>query len=78
MAFLALLLIVFFFVMASKAASESGKVKLEDVIDVPKVCPPHKWYHHEVKDAEGNFVKWMMVCRVCGPLKPSNGPARTI
>jgi hypothetical protein len=44
--------------------------------DVPKFCPPHKWFHQEVKDLEGNTVKWRLVCSLCGPLKPSSGPAR--
>lgn len=44
--------------------------------DVPKFCPPHKWFHQEVKDLEGKTVKWRMVCELCGPLKPQTGPAR--
>jgi hypothetical protein len=38
--------------------------------DVPKNCPPHKWRHQEVKDLNGNTLKWKMVCDICGPLKP--------
>lgn len=42
----------------------------EYVMDVPKNCPPHKWNYREVKDLEGNVVKWKMVCDICGPMKP--------
>ena len=48
----------------------------EYVVEADPVCPPHKWRYQEIKDTEGKTVKWKMVCDICGPLKPSNGPAR--
>jgi hypothetical protein len=46
------------------------------VEDIPKFCPPHKWRYLEIKDTEGTTVKWRLICDLCGPLKPQNGPAR--
>jgi hypothetical protein len=43
---------------------------------IAKNCPPHKWRYQDIRDTEGNLVKWTMVCDICGPLKPSKGPAR--
>jgi hypothetical protein len=56
-----------------KGGDANSHVVIEEA---PKFCPPHKWHYQEVKDLEGNTVKWRMVCDLCGPLKPSNGPAR--
>ena len=52
--------------------------KKDDFIveDVEKFCPPHKWRYQEVRDTEGNTVRWRIICDLCGPLKPSDGPAR--
>lgn len=48
----------------------------EVIQEIKKVCPPHKWFHQEVKDQEGKTHAWRLVCELCGPLKPSDGPAR--
>lgn len=40
----------------------------EEVVEV-KQCPPHKWSHVEVKDTNGDTVKWKLVCAVCGPMQ---------
>jgi len=52
--------------------------KKEDFVveDVKKFCPPHKWRYQEVRDPQGNTVRWRIICDLCGPLKPQNGPAR--
>jgi hypothetical protein len=46
------------------------------VEDVKKFCPPHKWRYQEVRNREGETVRWRLICDLCGPLKPSSGPAR--
>ena len=46
------------------------------VENISKNCPPHKWQYVEVRDTEGNTVKWKIVCDLCGPLRPQTGPAR--
>ena len=58
--------------------AKKNKDKKADYIveEVTKFCPPHKWRYQEVKDQDGNTVKWKLICDVCGPLKPSAGPAR--
>jgi len=33
-----------------------------------KVCPPHKWRHHEILDENGNLISWKLVCDICGPI----------
>lgn len=76
MEFLVVLLIIWFVAIVSSAAQRASKAQLEEVVDAVKTCPPHQWYYHDIKDTEGNVVKWKMVCKVCGPLKPTNGPAR--
>ena len=53
------------------------KAKADYVVeDVKKFCPPHKWRYQEVRDTEGNTVRWRIICDLCGPLKPMGGPAR--
>lgn len=52
---------------------EQPKSELDEVLEAQrkadlKTCPPHKWSHHEIKDAAGNLVQWKLVCAVCGPL----------
>jgi hypothetical protein len=83
MLFILLLAILFWSsYITGKRLREQVKPELEkaraSVIteDVPKFCPPHKWFYQEVKDLEGKTVKWKMVCEICGPLKPQDGPAR--
>lgn len=39
-----------------------------------KQCPPHKWQYVEVKDTEGNTVKWKIVCDICGPMVAPERP----
>ena len=56
---------------------DPAAVKSVVIEDVPKFCPPHKWFHQEVKDQEGATVRWRIVCEICGPIKLSSGPART-
>ena len=46
------------------------------VEDVVKFCPPHKWRYQEVRDTQGNTVRYRIICDLCGPLKPTNGPAK--
>ena len=55
---------------------ERPKEKDFVVEDVKKVCPPHKWRYQEVRDTEGNVIRFRIICDICGPLKPSDGPAR--
>lgn len=77
-----LLLILFIVVLSSMrtwAENQAKKAKnlpATVVVDVKPTCPPHKWFYQEVKDTEGNTIKWKLVCELCGPLKPSDGPAR--
>lgn len=80
MIFLVLLLIILLSVVNTvsqvkqqKLPSTSDAVVVEDV---PKFCPPHKWFYQEVKDTDGKTVRWRIVCELCGPMKPSDGPAR--
>lgn len=55
------------------------KPSKKDELEVykPKTCPPHKWEYREMKDQDGSTAGWKIVCQVCGPLKPSDGPGRT-
>lgn len=75
------LLLVLFLIFSSAIAGAKEKERLDAAAkagpkasvvseDIPKFCPPHQWFHQEVKDLEGNTVKWRMVCKLCGPLKP--------
>jgi len=71
------LLLINAYVQGSKEQALAQKAKLNFVVEeVVKNCPPHKWRHLEVRDTEGNTVKWRLVCDICGPLKPQTGPAR--
>lgn len=70
-----ILILVNAFTQASKMQQQNIKASFV-VEEVVKNCPPHKWRHLEVRDTEGNTVKWKLVCDICGPLKPSSGPAR--
>jgi hypothetical protein len=72
-----LFLILFFLVMLGSAASASTRLppKKEEgqahvITEIKKECPPHKWHYQEVKDQEGNTLRWRVVCDVCGPMKP--------
>ena len=79
-----LLLVVIFVISVNSGMRLAGQQKrLQSdtkaaivIQDVPKFCPPHKWFYQEVKDLEGKTVKWKMVCEICGPLKPSTGSTR--
>jgi hypothetical protein len=33
-----------------------------------KVCPPHKWRHHEIFDEHGELISWKLICDICGPI----------
>ncbi len=48
------------------------------IVEVAPVCPPHKWKYQEIKDPEGNTIKYKLICDICGPLKQSDGPARLV
>jgi hypothetical protein len=72
----AFFIIFLFNALAGAAKAPKGAIPTQHVIDVPKVCPPHKWQYHEIKDQEGNTVKWKLACDICGPLKPMGDPAR--
>lgn len=78
-----ILILIFFIVLfngfrrAMELEQERQKKQLDKakdyiVEDVAKWCPPHKWRYVEVRDTEGNTVKWKLVCDLCGPLKPIN------
>lgn len=69
-----LLGLVIFNAVASSVKPPAG---IPRIIDVPKNCPPHKWKYHEIKDKEGNTVRWKLACDLCGPLKPIDGSARS-
>jgi len=75
------LLFVFFllnaYAQASRMQQQQAKKQVDFVVEeVVKNCPPHKWRYLEVKDTEGKTIKWRLICDLCGPLKPSAGPAR--
>jgi hypothetical protein len=82
--FVFFLLVMVIVVGNISAAMKLSKQKVEKddkgedfiVDDTPKFCPPHKWRYQEVRNSEGVTVKWKLICDICGPLKPSNGPAR--
>jgi hypothetical protein len=74
--FLVFMLILVSNIIKSSKMQERQKKGDFLVEEVVKNCPPHKWRHLEVKDTEGNTVRWKMVCDLCGPLKPASGPAR--
>jgi hypothetical protein len=71
-----LLFVLIVFAALFMMARSIGPNKLPTTI-VVKACPPHKWRHIEIKDQNGNTVKWTMVCDVCGPLRPLDAPDRT-
>jgi hypothetical protein len=50
------------------APTELDEVLAERARQDAKVCPPHKWRHHEIKDSAGNLVSWKIICDLCGPL----------
>ena len=60
----------------AKPSDAQNKPTNVEIVEV-KRCPPHKWNYVEVKDTEGNTVKWKIVCDVCGPMqgydKPTGG-----
>jgi hypothetical protein len=39
------------------------------VVRKEKICPPHKWFSQEIRDAAGNKLYDRLVCEHCGPLK---------
>lgn len=51
-----------------KIANELDEVEETRRRQEAKVCPPHKWRHHEIKDAAGNVIHWKIICDLCGPL----------
>ena len=56
------------------------EAKLQDFVveNTVKACPPHKWRYQEVRDPEGKTIRWRIICDLCGPIKPANGPARLV
>ena len=68
---LAFLLLVIFTIPKPPTVTQ-----LAEIIEPVRKCPPHKWRYLEVKDTEGTTIRWKLICDLCGPLKPSNGPAR--
>jgi hypothetical protein len=82
MGFLIFLFILTLFMSAFVRATREqkaahDKAKQDFVVEeVVKNCPPHKWRYLEVRDTEGKTIKWKLICDLCGPLKPSGGPAR--
>lgn len=79
MEFLILVLLIIFFAnfLNTIEYKMDNKNEANDKIK-EKVCPPHKWRHHEVKDKDGNIEGWRLVCDICGPLKEQKLPDRTI
>jgi hypothetical protein len=72
MSFLLLLVVFLGFTVVNMIVTATTPRKQPAATVIPdwsKRCPPHKWRHQEIKDFEGNTVKWKMVCDVCGPLK---------
>lgn len=74
MEFFLFLVILFIVATISNAvhkveAEKLTNLKKEVVQDIKKVCPPHKWFHQEIKDREGNTHSWRIVCELCGPMK---------
>lgn len=57
------------------AEAKAQSAKLEPEVVEVKQCPPHKWRYVEVKDTEGNTVKWKIVCDVCGPMQSQERPS---
>lgn len=74
------IIIIFFIIILVAQFIEHKAVAAKTINDAPvvttKTCPPHKWRYQELKDTEGTTVRWRIVCDVCGPMKPSDGPAR--
>ena len=68
------LIFLFLFFMLIKLTSKPSKIPA--IIERAKVCPPHKWRYHEVKDLNGNTVMWKLACDLCGPLKSQNDQPR--
>ena len=58
------LLLLFALRFVATAANKAGVITSADV----GLCPPHKWKPVEIKDKDGNTVRWTMVCDLCGPL----------
>jgi hypothetical protein len=58
--------------------SELNEVEEARRLQDLKVCPPHKWRHHEIKDASGNLVHWKLICDLCGPLGSQDTGKREI
>lgn len=73
---LLILLFIFFLVASIANAKTTQQPSAKDFVYVPKTCPPHKWQWHEIKDQDGKTVQWKLACDICGPIKPSDGPAR--
>lgn len=80
-----LILIVLLFVLllfaTNPAPGERKTTKNENPFKdeiVSKNCPPHKWRYHEIKDEDGNVVRWKLACDLCGPLKPLDAPTRQV
>lgn len=70
------IIVMMFRLSALQRMKNESKPKTEiSELDKPiaiKKCPPHKWYHHEIKDTSGETVGWRMVCKDCGPMQPIN------
>lgn len=69
------LLVILFLLMGRFVAEANKSTQIPTVINVP-ACPPHKWRHVEIKDQDGNTVRWSMTCDVCGPLRPLDAPKK--
>ena len=79
MEFLIILLLIIGFANFLNVMQEHYVSKEQEQDKIPeKVCPPHRWRHHEVKDKDGNVEGWRLVCDICGPLKPQELPDRKL
>ncbi len=65
-----MILLLFFLFVSRVTAMIAARDKNTIESISKKTCPPHQWYYDDLKDVDGNFVKWRMVCKVCGPLQP--------
>jgi len=75
-----LLLLIFIAFVTYMSIRENARLSemeesLQTKIVPVRKCPPHKWQYVEVKDTEGNTVKWNIVCDHCGPLQSQGKPA---
>ena len=74
-----LFLLIFVILLISEAIrihAEGEKNKLIVAEETEPSCPPHKWRHVEIKDNEGNVMKYKLACDLCGPFKMTDEPVK--